>query len=848
MHFPSFKDQFLLKTVALVFFFSLAQTSFSQRIYVSAAATGLNNGSSWINAYTDLQDAFDEFGISEIWVAQGIYTPSREPEGQPDTKKRTFYIGFENKQIYGGFNGTETMLSQRDPRKNLTRLSGANNSYHVMITADLSKTSIIDGFTFRQGNANDVGVGAIIFSGNTYLARNGGGMYNYKSSPQITNCIFENNFATGGGGGMYNRESSPTLTNCSFISNSTDNSGGGIENFVSSSPILVNCTFLSNTATEGGGMYNYQTLSTATFTNCSFANNSATSDGGAIYNSESSPQLINCTISSNTAEGEGGGMNNNFIASDAPAVITISNSIVSGNTAGGENNISNNTSKPSISSSIIGESGGSTSWNPAFGTDGGNNLDLDPLFTNATDPDGLDDILGTIDDGLRLSVNSPAVDAGVVVTANVTDILGNPRNYNGAVDIGAYEFQGMPFITTWITSDGQITIPTIGDFYKYDLVIVNESNPLNVFSLSNQTSNATVTGLTNGATYRVEIIGDFPRIYFNSESEKDKIQSIEQWGDIVWTSMEKAFDGCANLTYNAIDTPNLSMVTNMTFMFSGATRFNGAIDSWDVSGVTDFSAMFVSAISFNQDISSWDMSAAKSINSMFNSATNFNQDISGWNVSSVESMNGTFNGATQFNQPIGLWNVRNVKEMRLTFNNASSFNQPLDSWNTSSCTIFFRMFEGATSFDQSLGSFDITNVSGSNLTRMLENSGLSFESYDATLNGWSSQEVQSDLAFQANGMTYSSIGKEGRDILTDTFDWIITGDEFINDEEVLFKNDSLALAALYTSTTGANWINRSNWLTSELSTWFGVTVADGRVTQLELPDNNLKGNVPERLQ
>ena len=407
------------------------------------------------------------------------------------------------------------------------------------------------------------------------------------------------------------------------------------------------------------------------------------------------------------------------------------------------------------------------------------------------------------------------------------------------------DFQGMPFITTWITSDSQITIPTTGEGYDYDLLVVNQSNPSDVFNLSNQTSNATVTGLTNGETYRVEIIGDFPRIYFNGESEKDKIQSIEQWGDIVWTSMEKAFDGCSNLTYNATDAPNLSMVTDMTFMFSGATLFNGAIGSWDVSGVTDFAAMFIAASSFNQDISTWDMSAALNINSMFNSAPNFNQDISGWNVSSVESMNGTFNGATQFNQPIGSWDVSNVKEMRLTFNNASSFNQPLDSWNTSSCTIFFRMFEGATSFDQSLASFDVTGVSESSLTRMLDNSGLSVENYDATLNGWSSQPVQSDLAFQANGMTYSSIGQEGRDILTDTFDWIITGDEFISSEEALLRNDSLALAALYTSTNGTNWINRSNWLTSELSTWFGVTVADGRVTQLELPDNNLKGNVPE---
>ena len=1097
----SYQRHLLMKTVILVFFLSLAQTSFSQRIYVRSSATGLNNGTSWTNAYTNLQDALDEFSFSEIWVAQGIYTPSREPDGESNSKKWTFYVGFVNRQIYGGFNGTETMLSQRDPRKNLTRLSGANNSYHVMITANLSNSSIIDGFTFRQGNANAVGTGSIIFSGNTYLARYGGGMYNYKSSPNISNCIFENNFATGGGGGMHNRESSPTLTNCSFISNSTDNSGGGMENFVSSSPTLVNCTFLSNTAIEGGGMYNYQTLSTATFTNCSFANNSATSDGGAIYNTESSPKLINCTLFSNTAEVTGGGMYNAFIT-NAPAVVSVSNSIISGNTAETGNNIANSGDIPSISSSIIGGSGGSISWNPAFGTDGGNNLDLDPLFINAIDPDGLDDILGTIDDGLRLSVNSPAIDAGALLTTTVTDILGNPRNYNGAVDIGAYEFQGMPFITTWVTSDGQITIPTIGEGYDYDLLVVNQSNASDVFSLFKQTSNATITGLTNGATYRVEITGDFPRIYFNSGSEKDKIQTIEQWGAIVWENMHYAFFGCSNLTYNAADAPNLSSVTDMSNMFTGASAFNGAIGNWDVAFVTDMSNLFLDAIVFNQDLASWDVSAVTTMESMFQNATaynnggvalswgnatvnltdvsrmflraenfnqsiedwdissltslsamlaftafnqplnnwnvssvtnfdgflfntpfnqpldmwdlssatnlrslfsntpfnqdignwdvskvtifskmfesaeSFNQDLSswitssasdmsdmfasavsfdqpvnGWDVSSVTDMNsmfGTFlskemifnqpldnwdvsqvtdfnnmfaynsffdqdlsawdvssatnmrgmfrdaivfnNGgvplswgektagvtdmvaifddarlfnvpindwnvagvtnmssmfrSTQvFNQPLDAWDVSNVSEFDRMFWDAENFNQDLSSWNTSSVENMEGMFYFATDFDQNIGSWDMTGIL--NADDMLDDSGMTVENYDATLLGWFSQSLQPDVNLGAEGLIYSSAGLIGRNILTDApNNWIITGDELLTGDASL-ENDSLALAALYTSTNGANWINRSNWLTSELSTWFGVTVADGRVTQLELPDNNLKGNVPE---
>jgi Leucine-rich repeat (LRR) protein len=57
--------------------------------------------------------------------------------------------------------------------------------------------------------------------------------------------------------------------------------------------------------------------------------------------------------------------------------------------------------------------------------------------------------------------------------------------------------------------------------------------------------------------------------------------------------------------------------------------------------------------------------------------------------------------------------------------------------------------------------------------------------------------------------------------------------------------DSLALVDLYNSTNGANWTNNTNWLSSEpVSNWFGVTVADARVTVLELSNNNLAGTLP----
>ncbi|MFD2561875.1 leucine-rich repeat domain-containing protein [Aquimarina rubra] len=53
-----------------------------------------------------------------------------------------------------------------------------------------------------------------------------------------------------------------------------------------------------------------------------------------------------------------------------------------------------------------------------------------------------------------------------------------------------------------------------------------------------------------------------------------------------------------------------------------------------------------------------------------------------------------------------------------------------------------------------------------------------------------------------------------------------------------------ALIDLYNSTDGANWINNTNWLTdAPVCDWYGVTVVDGKVTELDLRSNNLLGDI-----
>jgi len=57
--------------------------------------------------------------------------------------------------------------------------------------------------------------------------------------------------------------------------------------------------------------------------------------------------------------------------------------------------------------------------------------------------------------------------------------------------------------------------------------------------------------------------------------------------------------------------------------------------------------------------------------------------------------------------------------------------------------------------------------------------------------------------------------------------------------------DSTALVELYNGTDGANWTDNSNWLSGNIDTWFGITVANDSVTALALANNNLSGTLPE---
>ena len=115
-----------------------------------------------------------------------------------------------------------------------------------------------------------------------------------------------------------------------------------------------------------------------------------------------------------------------------------------------------------------------------------------------------------------------------------------------------------------------------------------------------------------------------------------------------------------------------------------------------------------------------------------------------------------------------------VTDLSYMFYGASIFDQPIDLWNTSSVINMSNMFYGATTFNQDIGGWDISGVQ--NMSYMLDDCGIT--NYDAVLTGWASQTVQPSVSLGASGLYYSSAGKDAWFVLTEKFNWTITGDTF----------------------------------------------------------------------
>ena len=427
-------------------------------IYVDADAPGDDDGSSWANAYNELQNAFyDETLGDQIFVAAGTYYPDEGDSVTDNIRSETFQL-INGVAVRGAFAGYgETNPYYRNTSTYTTTLSGdidkdsvldSDNSYHVVKGVD---NATLEAFTVTKGyadgdysgadddgagmynNADSPTVASCTFSGN--YAAFGGGMANYCSSdPTIVSCTFSNNIAdpyvhaiddSGGGGGMFNSfGSDPIITNCLFSGNSAL-AGGGVFDYEESSSTITNSIFILNKAegsrvgyiTGGGGMVAHVDT-TSTLTNCLFIGNSSEGSGGGLYPKDNSDlTIINCTFSYNDADDYGGGIHHYSSNCDS----TITNCILWGNsdTGGTDESAQIHGGTVDIDYSCV------HGWTGGLGGTG--NIGTDPDF----------DV-----DGFHLTSNSPCIDEGDPSGdySGQVDIDGETREMGDEVDMGVDEY------------------------------------------------------------------------------------------------------------------------------------------------------------------------------------------------------------------------------------------------------------------------------------------------------------------------------------------------------------------------------------------------------------------------
>lgn len=303
-------------------------------------------------------------------------------------------------------------------------------------------------------------------------------------------------------------------------------------------------------------------------------------------------------------------------------------------------------------------------------------------------------------------------------------------------------------ITTWKTdntgasSDTQITIPMISGYWTVDWGDGTSQNGL----LNAVTHTYAVAG-----TYTVKIWVGFARINFKDSGDKAKILSIDQWGTSGWgngstpVSMSSAFANLPNLQILATDTPNFSLVNNMSVMFARSPLANPLTTNWNTSAVTDMSSMFSGATSANPDVSNWNTTLVTDMSSMFKDIAT-DPDVSQLYTGKVTDMEGMFEGST-------------------------SANPDVTNWDTGKLTRASRMFKDATSFDRDLGAW---NVGALNRTgEMFTNTGLSTANYDKLLIGWGSQTLQNYVYLWVGNTVYcSDEATAARDHMMDTYNWV----------------------------------------------------------------------------
>ncbi len=380
------KIENLFKGILFAALFLPFNSIYSKTIYVATDGNG-TDGSSWTNAYTNIQTAIDAASVDdEIWVKEGVYYADPLAPDIAENVDRSLSITLKSGvKLYGGFTADEASIDER-PMLDLNGngvidaweysspsvISGeiqndgdvTNNTQHLVIIPDgVDASTLIDGFTITLGYSDTqstvTGVGTFTFTSgviigggsitgsivqecesNSAIDSYGGGICAVNAN--VDGCFVDGCTLTGKGvygGGVYLNASEmkgTLVNNCGLVSPEASGlaSGGGV---FSTTSVIDSCFIYgcsanpeSNFKGFGGGMYN----NNSHIIDCWVADNKTegtNGNGGGIYGVSST--YINSVVFNNEASAYSGGIYS--MASYFTNCVVANNKTTAANAIGG---------------------------------------------------------------------------------------------------------------------------------------------------------------------------------------------------------------------------------------------------------------------------------------------------------------------------------------------------------------------------------------------------------------------------------------------------------------------------------------------------------------------------------
>ncbi len=381
------------------------------RLYVKAGGAGLKNGTSWANAFATIEAALAAATVVsdpcvQIWVAAGTYQP-----GNAVSSTWSLRSGIA---LLGGFAGTETSASDRDPGAHPTVLSAeigsasltTDNIAVLFTNTDTDRSAQIDGFVLRGAARTAVS--------------------NSDASPVIRDCVFEQN----AGAVQNSRGSEPWIVLSTFRNNLVHD---GVIRDVDSASDIQSCTFHDNTGTFATVIRSVRSQTDVHF--CTFWNNQASTETGGISSEDNSVvTVVRCIFWNNLVSRGAATAEQAQLRARGGGLFAVSNSVIQGLSAYAANG----------------------------------NVGYDPLLV---DPWNGDFALSSRSPAIPLGAgvgNTPA-------SGNPLRLLESPRNLatcglGGAVDFTVRWKADEPFAPAWEIEVGGVFTPLASSGYVSSLI------------------------------------------------------------------------------------------------------------------------------------------------------------------------------------------------------------------------------------------------------------------------------------------------------------------------------------------------------------------------------------------